>query len=168
MTIYSLDTVLSQFWNDLFLTVASWPAYRFLRRQVRWSDIPIFKRSESVLIHTVKGFLTVLQLGMSSAQNSSLEGKSLPNLCSIWSKSSWRSGPPPPGSGYHHHNGYLWTWSCGCQTRSVCSWSHSFRSTGAAGHTVSQALAAWDTRKGAGLWSPHPPRSGLHGDRRFP
>ena len=23
------------------LTVASWPAYRFLKRQVRWSDIPI-------------------------------------------------------------------------------------------------------------------------------
>ena len=26
------------------LTVASWPAYRFLRRQVRWSDIHIFFR----------------------------------------------------------------------------------------------------------------------------
>ena len=26
------------------LTVASWPAYRFLRRQVRWSDIPILLR----------------------------------------------------------------------------------------------------------------------------
>ena len=26
------------------LTVASWPAYRFLRRQVRWSVIPIFWR----------------------------------------------------------------------------------------------------------------------------
>ena len=26
------------------LTVASWPAYRFLRRQVRWSDIPISLR----------------------------------------------------------------------------------------------------------------------------
>ena len=25
----------------LVLTVASWPAYRFLRRKVRWSDIPI-------------------------------------------------------------------------------------------------------------------------------
>ena len=25
----------------LVLTVASWPAYRFLRRQVRWSNIPI-------------------------------------------------------------------------------------------------------------------------------
>ena len=33
-------------WNQSFvpctiLTVASWPAYRFLRRQVRWSGIPI-------------------------------------------------------------------------------------------------------------------------------
>jgi len=26
------------------LTVASWPAYRFLRRQVRWSGIPIYFR----------------------------------------------------------------------------------------------------------------------------
>ena len=26
------------------LTVASWPAYRFLRKQVRWSDIPISLR----------------------------------------------------------------------------------------------------------------------------
>ena len=34
------------------LTVASWPAYRFLRRQVRWSAIPISWR----IVHTVKGF----------------------------------------------------------------------------------------------------------------
>ena len=26
------------------LTVTSWPAYKFLRRQVRWSDIPIYLR----------------------------------------------------------------------------------------------------------------------------
>ena len=26
------------------LTVASWPAYRFLRRQVRWASIPIYLR----------------------------------------------------------------------------------------------------------------------------
>ena len=39
------------------LTVASWPAYRFLRRQVRWSDIPIsFRIFQFVVIHTVKGF----------------------------------------------------------------------------------------------------------------
>ena len=39
------------------LTVASWPAYRFLRRQVRWSGIPISKNfPQSVVIHTVKGF----------------------------------------------------------------------------------------------------------------
>ena len=49
-------------WNQfvvpcLVLTVASCPAYTFLRRQVRWSGIPIsWKLFQFVLIHTVKGF----------------------------------------------------------------------------------------------------------------
>ena len=39
-------------WNQsvvtcLVLTVASWPAYRFLRRQVRWSGIPIGQNRHS-------------------------------------------------------------------------------------------------------------------------
>ena len=35
------------------LTVASWPAYRFLRRQVRWSGNPIFLRIfQFVVIHS--------------------------------------------------------------------------------------------------------------------
>ena len=39
------------------LTVASWPAYRFLKRQVRWPDIPIsFRIFQLIVIHTVKGF----------------------------------------------------------------------------------------------------------------
>ena len=39
------------------LTVASWPAYRFIRRQVRWSGIPIsFRIFPFVVIHTVEGF----------------------------------------------------------------------------------------------------------------
>ena len=39
------------------LTVASWPAYRLLRRQVRWSGIPIsFRINQFVVIHTVEGF----------------------------------------------------------------------------------------------------------------
>ena len=38
------------------LTVASWPAYRFLRRQVRWSGFPISWRIfQFAVIHTVKG-----------------------------------------------------------------------------------------------------------------
>ena len=42
------------------LTVASWPAYRFLRRQVRWPGIPISLRIfQFVVIHTVKGFSIV-------------------------------------------------------------------------------------------------------------
>ena len=40
------------------LIVASWPAYRFLRRQVRWSGIPHLLKNfpQFVVIHTVKGF----------------------------------------------------------------------------------------------------------------
>ena len=39
------------------LTVASWPAYRFFRRQVRWSGTPISWRIfQFVVIYTVKGF----------------------------------------------------------------------------------------------------------------
>ena len=38
------------------LTVAFWPAYRFLRRQVRWSGIPIsFRIFLFVVIHPVEG-----------------------------------------------------------------------------------------------------------------
>ena len=39
------------------LTVASWPAYRFLRRQIRWSCIPMSWRIfQFVVIHTVECF----------------------------------------------------------------------------------------------------------------
>ena len=63
MTIYSLD-VLTHFpiWNQSVvpcpvLTVASWPAYRFLKRQVRWSGIPISSRIfQRLLWSTVNGF----------------------------------------------------------------------------------------------------------------
>ena len=42
-------------WNQsvvpcLVLTVASWPAYRFLRRQVRWSGFPISLRITFILV----------------------------------------------------------------------------------------------------------------------
>ena len=39
------------------LTVASWPAYRFLKRQVRWSGIPIsFRIFQFIVIYTIEGF----------------------------------------------------------------------------------------------------------------
>jgi len=42
------------------LTVASWPTYRCLRRQIKWSGIPIFLRIfQFVVIHIVKGFSIV-------------------------------------------------------------------------------------------------------------
>ena len=42
------------------LTVPSWPTYNFLRRQVKWSGIPISKNfPQFVVIPTVKGFSVV-------------------------------------------------------------------------------------------------------------
>ena len=42
------------------IIVASWPAYRFLRRQVRWSDSLIsFRIFQFVVLHTVKGFSVI-------------------------------------------------------------------------------------------------------------
>ena len=46
--------------QSVVLTVVSWPAYRFLRRQVRWSGIPISLRIfYSLLWSIVKGFSLV-------------------------------------------------------------------------------------------------------------
>jgi len=60
LTIYSLDVLLYYFEPDMVLTAASHPAYRFLRRQIRWSGIPIsWKVVQFVLISTVKGFSIV-------------------------------------------------------------------------------------------------------------
>ena len=64
MTVYSLDVLLSLFGTTLLFHVqfwlASWSAYRFLKRQVRWSGIPIsFRIFQFVVVHTVKGFGTV-------------------------------------------------------------------------------------------------------------
>ena len=62
MTINSLVIFLSQSWTSQFvpykvLTVAFWPTYRFLRRQVRWSGVSISKVfPQFFMIHTVKGF----------------------------------------------------------------------------------------------------------------
>ena len=44
----------------MVLTVATWPTYKFIRRQVRWSGIPISKNfPQFVMIHAVKGFSVV-------------------------------------------------------------------------------------------------------------
>ena len=60
VTVYHLVVLLSQFWTSPVLIVASWPAHRFLRRQVRWSGTPMSLRIfQFALIHRVKGFSIV-------------------------------------------------------------------------------------------------------------
>ena len=51
-------------WNQcivpcLVLSVASWPAYRFLRRQVKWSGIPISLRIFHSLLWSTQSVLTM-------------------------------------------------------------------------------------------------------------
>ena len=57
MTIYSFCLTFSILNQTvvpcLVLTVASWPAYRFPRRQVRWSDISIFLRISHSLLWSI-------------------------------------------------------------------------------------------------------------------
>ena len=66
MTIYSLVILLSILNQSVVpgpvLSVASWPTYRFLRRQVSWYGISISKNCpQFVMIHTVKGFSIVIE-----------------------------------------------------------------------------------------------------------
>ena len=62
MTVYCFDILLLLLGTSLLfhiiLTVASWSADGFLKRQVRWSGIPIsFRISHGLhVIHTGKGF----------------------------------------------------------------------------------------------------------------
>ena len=77
------------------LSVVSWPAYRFLRRQVRWSGIFISLRIfQFVVIHTVKGFNIVNEaevdvfLEFSCFFNSPTDVSNLISGSSAFSKSS--------------------------------------------------------------------------------
>ena len=77
------------------LSVASWPAYRSLRRQVRWSGIPIsFRIFQFVVIHTVKGFVIVSKaeidvfLEFSCFFDNPIDGGHLNSGSSDFSKSS--------------------------------------------------------------------------------
>ena len=65
------------------LTVASWPAYRFCRRQVKWSDIPIFLKIFYNLLwcSTVKGFNVVNEAEVDVLLKFSCFSKSSLNVC---------------------------------------------------------------------------------------
>ena len=66
------------------LAVVSWHAYRLLRRQVRWSGIPIsFRIFQFVLIHTVKGFGIVNEAEVNVFWNS-LAFSMIQHMIDLW------------------------------------------------------------------------------------
>ena len=77
------------------ITVASWLVYRFLKRQVRWSGIPIsFRIFQFIVIHTVKGFGIVnkaevcIFLELSCFMDDPTDAGNLISASSAFSKSS--------------------------------------------------------------------------------
>ena len=78
-------------WNQfvvprLVLTVASWPAYRFLSRQVRWSGIPISLRIfQFVVIHTVKVFSIINEIEVDFFFFNSLAFSMIQWMLALWS-----------------------------------------------------------------------------------
>ena len=67
------------------LTIVSWCAYRFLKRQVRWSGIPISIRIfQFLVIHTVKGFGIVNKAEIDVFWNS-LAFSMIQRMLAIWS-----------------------------------------------------------------------------------
>ena len=109
------------------LTVASWPAYRFLKRQVRWSGIPISWRIfQFVVIHTVKGFGIVNKvevdvfLELSCFLDDPVDVGNLMSGSSTFSKSSlniWMFSVhvllKPGLENFEHHFAGEWD-ECGC------------------------------------------------------
>ena len=67
------------------LTVASWPAYRFLRRQVRWSDIPISSRIFHSFCDPYTGFSRVNEAGVDVFFWNSLAFSMIQQMLAIWS-----------------------------------------------------------------------------------
>ena len=112
----------------LVLTVASWPADRFLRRQVRWSGIylswinfPYF-----IVTHTVKGFSVVNEevvdvfLELSCFFNDPMDADNLISGSSAFSKSSlynWKFSVhillKPSFENFEHGLASMWN-ECNC------------------------------------------------------
>ena len=109
------------------LTAASWPAYRFLRRQVRWSGIPIsFRIFQFVVIHTIKGFEVVNKadvfLELSCFFNDPMDVGNLISGSSAFSKSSlnvWKLSVhillKPCLENFEHYFASVWE-ECNCVT----------------------------------------------------
>ena len=109
------------------ITAASWPAYRFLRRQVRWSGIPISSRIFHIFLwSTVKGFIIVNEaevdvfLEFSCFFYDPVDVGYLISGCSAFSKSSlniWKFSVhvllQPSLENFEHYFAIVWN-ECNC------------------------------------------------------
>ena len=135
------------------LTVASWPAYRFLKRQVRWSGIPIsFRIFQYIVINTVKGFGIVNKaqidvfLELSCFFNVPEDIGKLISGSSAFSKASlniWKFTVhvllKPGLENFEHYFASMWD-ECNCAVVWVCSLANHF--------SISALRTPWTVWKG--------------------
>ena len=107
------------------LTVAYWPAFRLLKRQIRWSGISISGRIfQFIVIHTVKGFgivnKTDVFLKLSCFFDDSVDVGNLISGSSAFSKTSlniWKFMvhvlPKPGLENFEHYFTSMWD-ECNC------------------------------------------------------
>ena len=90
--------------------IASWPAYRFLKRQVRWTGIPIsFRVFQFIVIQTVKGFGIVNKAEIDVFFWKSLAFLMIHRMLAIWSLVPLPFLSPAWTSGIHgSHNAEAW------------------------------------------------------------
>ena len=81
------------------LTVASWPAYRFLRKQVRWSGIPMFLRIFHSLLWSTESKFGIVNKAEVDFFWNSLAFLMIQQMVAIWSllplpflNAAWTSG----------------------------------------------------------------------------
>ena len=68
------------------LTLACWPEYRFLRSQVRWSGMHLFKNfPQFAVIHTIKDFSIVSEAEVDFFSFNSLAFCMIQQMLAIWS-----------------------------------------------------------------------------------
>ena len=156
MTIYTIHLWRAPFliWNQSIvpcpvLTVFSWPAYRFLRKWVRWSGIPTSWRIfQFVVIHTVKGFSIVNEAEVDVLWNS-LVFPRIQQMLAIWSLVPLAFLNPAWTSGSSQFT-YCWSlaWRILSNTLLACA--------AAAAKSLQSCPTLWDPRDNSPPGSPVP------------
>ena len=103
------------------LTLACWPEYRFLRSQVRWSGMHLFKNfPQFAVIHTIKDFSIVSEAEVDFFPFNSLAFCMIQQMLAIWSLVSLPCLKPAGTSGSSR---FMYCWRLAWRILSITLWA---------------------------------------------